>query len=166
MCIDACRRRFKGTNCSFIKNDGMSLSDAGSDFDLVFSFDSLVHCDAVVLESYIPQIISLLSRRGVAFLHHSNHAAIPHSENPFGRGNVSAEAVRAIVSESGGTLLHQEIINWGSVEMIDCLTLFGSMEWHGLAPAQTVTNRRFMDEAQLIRENIAPWFPVDASATG
>jgi hypothetical protein len=40
--------------------------------DFVYSFDSLVHADAGVLEGYLSQFPRILSETGVAFIHHSN----------------------------------------------------------------------------------------------
>src|SRR6516225_851954 len=73
-CVKACQRAFADVeHAKFAVNDGFSLSDAREcHFDLVFSFDSLVHAEVDVIQSYITQIIKKLSSRGVAFIHHSN----------------------------------------------------------------------------------------------
>lgn len=73
-CVDACRDRFAAAgHAQFFVNDGHSLAEAKDEsFDLVFSFDSLVHAEADVLTSYVPQVLRKLSPGGVAFLHHSN----------------------------------------------------------------------------------------------
>lgn len=76
-CVEACRSRF--ANCShmgFEVNDGLSLDVIPDGFaDFVFSFDSLVHADTQTMTSYIQQLPRILSRGGVAFLHHSNVGA-------------------------------------------------------------------------------------------
>lgn len=58
---------------SAIINDGRSL-DAVVDgsVDFVFSFDSLVHLEVEVIESYLKQLASKLTPNGVGFIHHSN----------------------------------------------------------------------------------------------
>src|SRR5262249_37074676 len=55
-CIDACRQAFaRYKHATFLKNDGLSLIGVRDGIcDLVFSFDSLVHCEDDVLQSYIP----------------------------------------------------------------------------------------------------------------
>jgi len=57
-CIMACRERFAAAaNISYVVNDGRSLgsvSDVSVDF--IFSFDSLVHVEADVIESYLPSL--------------------------------------------------------------------------------------------------------------
>ena len=77
-CIDACRERFGDEgSIEYHVNDGSSLemvTDAS--IDLAFSFDSLVHAEADVIESYVTQLRHKLTEDGVAFLHHSNFAAL------------------------------------------------------------------------------------------
>src|SRR5688572_13503095 len=57
-CIEHCRKRFADQrHIRFVVNDGKSLAAIpGRSIDLVFSFDSLVHADLMVLESYISQL--------------------------------------------------------------------------------------------------------------
>ena len=78
-CTEFCQTRFAThPNASFHTNDGLSLQAiANHRFNLVFSYDSLVHADLPVFEAYIPQILALLAPGGIAFLHHSNLAAFP-----------------------------------------------------------------------------------------
>jgi SAM-dependent methyltransferase len=73
-CIDACRRRFgPDTNIRFHINDGKSLAmipDRSIDF--AFSFDSLVHAEADVVQGYLSQLAAKLKPNGSGFIHHSN----------------------------------------------------------------------------------------------
>jgi spermidine synthase len=76
-CIQACRERFADAdNVSFHVNDGRSLPmvDEGT-VDLAFSFDSLVHANAGVMEAYLAELARTLAPGGVAFIHHSNAGA-------------------------------------------------------------------------------------------
>lgn len=78
-CIDHCRRRFEGDgHIEYFVNDGRSLDmlEDGS-VDLVFSFDSLVHVEADVLESYLGQLKTKLKPNGIGFIHHSNIGRYP-----------------------------------------------------------------------------------------
>jgi len=71
-CVAARQRRFLDfQKASFVANDG-TTNDCVVDrsVDLVFSFDSLVHAELPVSESYIPQILVKLNAYGVAFIHH------------------------------------------------------------------------------------------------
>jgi hypothetical protein len=40
--------------------------------DFVFSFDSLVHAEADVMQAYLNQLVRKLKLNGVGFIHHSN----------------------------------------------------------------------------------------------
>jgi hypothetical protein len=95
-----------------------------------FSFDSLVHADDAVLAAYIPQILRKLSSVGVAFLHHSNLFEFKGTlGDQHGRSrSVSADLVAALIGDSGGRVLVQEVVNWGGEHLIDCLTLFARLD--------------------------------------
>ena len=65
-CIAHCRERFSdATNIAYHVNDGRSLEmvEDGS-VDFAFSFDSLVHAEADVLEAYLGQLARKLSPDG------------------------------------------------------------------------------------------------------
>jgi SAM-dependent methyltransferase len=126
-CVNACEESFKQfRKAQFFKNDGLSLADASGQYDFVFSFDSLVHADTEVFDRYIPEILNVLTRDGVAFIHHSNFKDSGATNNVYGRSeDVSAAIVRGIVERNGGAVAVQETINWGGDRLIDCLTIFG-----------------------------------------
>jgi SAM-dependent methyltransferase len=157
-CIEFCRNMFR-ENASFFVNDGYSLEAAEGKFDLVFSFDSMVHAEFDVIESYVPQILDRLTDDGVAFIHHSNFAAAGAQRNWHSRAeSVSAHRFAKCVEQNGGGLIHQELIDWSreGKELIDCMSLFSrrpNPDWEG--PRQ---NPKFWDEAWNIRSNIAPYF--------
>ena len=73
-CVEACRVRFsRRPHVECYINDGRTLQmvrDRSVDF--VFSFDSLVHCDRHVVDSYLHEIARVLRPHGAAFIHHSN----------------------------------------------------------------------------------------------
>ena len=73
-CIEACKERFsEDSHITYHVNDGKSLAmipDHSVDF--VFSFDSLVHVEADVIEAYLRQLVLKLKPNGVGFIHHSN----------------------------------------------------------------------------------------------
>ncbi|MGQ7794080.1 class I SAM-dependent methyltransferase [Faunimonas sp. B44] len=158
-CVRACRERFaRKRHAAFLQNDGRSLASAAvsGPFDFIFSFDSLVHADRDVLDTYVTEILALLSPEGIAFIHHSNFAASGARENRGCRSeNVTAAVVEQTVADAGGHLLVQERINWAAPELVDCLTLFGKASQDG-APAR-IANPAFMQEAQLIHDNQSPY---------
>ena len=78
-CIEACRKRFADDrSITGHVNDGRSLPMIRSgSVDFAFSWDSLVHAPADALRGYVTELRRVLSSDGVAFLHHSNVAALP-----------------------------------------------------------------------------------------
>lgn len=131
-CRDFCINRFnQEKKASFYANDGMSLEiiKDNAPFDVVFSFDSLVHVSAEVLDSYIRQIIPMLSTNGVAFIHHSNLKMVRNLEIPISNTHIrdnsgSYMVVENMIEKYGGKVLIQELYNWEDSKMLDCLTLF------------------------------------------
>jgi cyclopropane fatty-acyl-phospholipid synthase-like methyltransferase len=117
-CILHCRERFK--NChhiEYVVNDGKSLSMVPDrSVDLLFSFDSVVHADLTVIDSYIRELPRILTDDGVAFLHHSNakefkghfhlFESLPRGQGFFHRLGVSDQRHLRNVSVSGDDLLH------------------------------------------------------------
>lgn len=154
-CVEACKARFSGSSAEFVKNDGLSLEAAqNGDFDLIFSFDSLVHAEINVLEIYIPQIIAKLNKNGVAFIHHSN---LGNFGNSLGSvhdraQSVSRESVERLINQNGGKVLVQEIINWAETPPHDCLSMFCRVEDFPDMKPTHLYNTRFMEEAAIIKE--------------
>ena len=123
-CIDFCKKRFKQEEkFQFYANDGLSLSmipDNSCDF--IFSFDSLVHAEIDVFNSYLPQIYKKLRGNGVAFLHYSNAEG---KSNPHYRAkSTSAASVIACAQKAGLQCCYQETISWRGCEDLDSLAIF------------------------------------------
>ena len=157
-CVEACRRRFAGdpaVDCRL--SDGRTLPGVEArSLDLVFSFDSLVHAEADVLEAYAGELARTLADEGAAFLHHSNFGAVlaarPGAENRHWRGeSASAEGFAAACSRHGLVCVAQEIVDWGGVEDGDAFSLVvraGSARDRGRTVRR---NPHFMGEAQSVR---------------
>ena len=159
-CVVACERRFAGRpNARFAANDGVSL-DAAPDglYDLVFSFDSLVHAEADVFAAYVPQILRKLTPTGVAFIHHSNlaEARIAPGEHDHSRAaSMSARRLAEMAQAAGGRVLIQELINWRGAGLIDAISIFGGARARpGLEP-QLIVNDAFHLQAEHIRDCLA-----------
>lgn len=156
-CVAQCRSRFADhPDAAFFTNDGLSLDAvAGEAFDLVFSFDSLVHADLPVFEAYIPQILALLKPGGFAFLHHSNLAAFPEvSEFQHRSTSVSGPVVADLVARHGGRVLVQEMFNGGPLVAYDCFTLFCRGEDHAGIDNRLIFNPMLMSrEGMQARES-------------
>jgi SAM-dependent methyltransferase len=173
-CIDACRKRFAGLgHLRYHVNDGRTLSMLSDrSVDFAFSFDSLVHAELPVIESYLRELARVLTPNGIAFLHHSNLGA-------FGRGlarrwlpdfvctalmqrglipndhwraySVSADLVRDAAAREGIPCVRQELVNWGCDRLSDCFSTMTPTGSRWERPLERVDNPAFMAEAEDIR---------------
>jgi len=125
-CIEACRQRFSSSpHLTYHVNDGKSLDMVPDrSIDFAFSYDSLVHVEADVIEAYLSQLARKLKPDGVGFIHHSNLGAYVSRRTgrlPFYVGNrlddsnwramsVSAESFNKCCDGVGLRCLSQEII--------------------------------------------------------
>lgn len=134
-CIDACRERFgiekDGTRFFYHVTDGNHLRmipDAS--ISLVYTWDSMVHFDKLVVKDYIREVKRVLISGGSAFLHHSNYGAVsPDSDwahNEGTRSDMSAELMRIYADEIGLEVTKQNLQGlkegWGT-ENLDCVSV-------------------------------------------
>ena len=177
-CIAACRERFgPDSRITYHVNDGKSLEMiADRSIDLVFSFDSLVHAEADVLEAYLSQLATKLTPNGVGFIHHSNMGAYPRAArfarmvpapirpaltmrrllvNLYAwRAETTTAALFAVLCERAGLVcIAQEKIGWeygrGLTDAISVFTMPGS-RWE--RPPVVVDNPDLMAEAARLAE--------------
>jgi SAM-dependent methyltransferase len=174
-CITACRERFAGAdNVDYHVNDGRSLAMVPDDsVDFAFSFDSLVHADAGVIEAYLEQLAAKLTPDGIAFLHHSNAGsfALPvrrwaqlvrspavgdrvnqRLNRNWRSDDMTAERFNELAAGFGLRCVAQESVNWLSRLPNDCfstLTRAGS-RWD--RPTRAVRNLGFMAEMRRLRQ--------------
>ena len=165
-CVNECCSKFKSDpRLHFEVGDGRTFSMvADASIDFAFSFDSLVHAEADILESYASELARVLKPNAIAFLHHSNLAAersiwdrlkrrwagIPIDIH--GRAySMSAKAMREFADRVGMSCAQQELIPWGTTGwpvLVDCMsTIINGRN----RPCVIVENRRFMEEAAMIR---------------
>jgi ubiquinone/menaquinone biosynthesis C-methylase UbiE len=160
-CISACRERFAGDKrLSYHVNDGKTLPmiTSGS-IDLVFSWDSLVHVEADHVRSYLAEFSRILKPDGVGFVHHSNLAIFKDASGTLTIPNqhLRAETVSAALFENwcrtaGLACVAQEIINWGSPHLIDCISVFVPGKSTRVRPNRIMENTAFMNEAAHLRK--------------
>ena len=150
-CIENLKGRFH--NGEFIKNDGYSLEMiADNKYDFIFSFDSLVHAEMDVIESYLKQIPQKLTKNGVAFLHISNLGACQQTENIHARAkSVSAKLVRDFCSKHNINLVVQELINWRGDALIDQFIIINRQKISFEKPI-LIVNNEFMQEAKICKD--------------
>jgi SAM-dependent methyltransferase len=160
-CVGSCTSRFASySRCRFYVNDGASLDFiADNSIDFAFSFDSLVHAELDVVESYCTQLLTKLTPTGVAFIHHSNAMKEYDPENPdlhWRARSVSSDLVKDIVESKGGSMLVQEELNWGCAYRIDCFTTFSRSRFTN-RPYRLILNDQFSEEMNLIRSYQSPY---------
>lgn len=175
-CILACRERFADDDrITYHVNDGRSLAmiDDGS-IDFAFTFDSLVHADAEVLEAYLRELARVLSPDGVGFVHHSNAARYRRYFEATGRIrssrirqalfglrvldrprwralDMTADRFRAASEASGLQCISQEIIPWSTRRLIDCFSTITRPGSRWSRPNRLLVNDRFRDETATVR---------------
>jgi SAM-dependent methyltransferase len=190
-CIEACRQRFAGDrHISYHVNDGRSLEmipDGSIDF--VFSFDSLVHAEADVIDEYLSQLARKLTPSGVGFIHHSNIGAYEREFSrmrripPFLRPamnligyvddpthwrafTMTAQVFERGCDKAGLRCIGQETVNWGSTRTIDCFSLFTRAGSVWARENHVIANPDFMREAELIKRRACVYSTSSVPAAG
>ena len=135
-CIEFCRKRFFDENIRFHVNDGRKLDRIDDDtIDFVWSYDSFVHMEHDVVESYCQDFSRILRKGGKAVIHHAGRndmflrlgflkrwktgrkAYQMISMNKLSgedgwRSDVSKESVRRIAKRSG-LIVDSQVNSWG-----------------------------------------------------
>jgi len=176
-CIEACRERFaEERHISYHVNDGRSLDMVPDhSVDFVFSFDSLVHADAEIVQDYLRQLARKLTPNGWGFLHHSNLgsyrtvaslAGYANKVKPLGRiltkggltvspcwraSDMTADLFDNFCRQYGMECVSQELINWGNYRyLIDSISIFHAGDTLRM-PRKIIRNGGFMDEVEKCR---------------
>jgi 2-polyprenyl-3-methyl-5-hydroxy-6-metoxy-1,4-benzoquinol methylase len=176
-CIKACQQRFAAeSHVEYHVNDGKSLAMIpDNSIDFVFSFDSLVHAESDVMESYLAQLATKLKPNGVGFIHHSNLGKYQEAFSIIEKipSEMRAEIVNKVLLEpthwrassmtadlfgdycdrSGLQCISQELVNWGTEGLlIDCFSSFTPKHSTWSRKNQIVDNLEFMKEANSIEQ--------------
>ena len=144
-CIEHCRRRFADhtgdCRISYYVNDGSSLSMlADGSITFVYSFDSMVHFDRLVVREYVREFARVMRPGAHGLVHYSNYGAKcadPDStwlENPHARSTMSRELFESYCADAGLEIVGHRLVDWEEVEELDCLTLFRKPELGGERP--------------------------------
>ena len=176
-CIQSCQQRFSNSlHITYHVNDGISLEMVEDhSVDFVFSYDSLVHAEADVIEAYIRQLSRKLKRHGVGFIHHSNIGRYQQifseiekiqgtmresivnriflSPKHWRASSMTAERFSGFCDQFGLTCIGQELVNWGTDGLLnDCFSLFTPKDSKWSRANRIIENTDFMNEARLIRK--------------
>jgi SAM-dependent methyltransferase len=183
-CIDACRARFAADeHIHYHVNDGTSLAMIDDQsIDFVFSFDSLVHCEEDVIGAYLRELLTKLKPDGVGLIHHSNGGQYRMSlsasskmpvllrrgltrsrllDRQQGRAlSMTARRFEELAEQAGLACISQELVNWSSRRLIDCLSVFTPRGSRWARPNRVIRNPHFMCEAGLIRRMASVYSPA------
>ena len=133
-CIDACEQRFgaEKDGCVFRYHvtTGNSLPVPGGSISFIYTWDSMVHFDKLVVRDYVHDVFRALKPGGSAFLHHSNYGTVaPNSswtKNHGNRSDMTADLMREYAEEAGLKIKFQRLSGtadgWG-IDDLDCLSL-------------------------------------------
>ena len=106
-CVDYCQKELFPQDI-FKLTDGLTIP-FDIQFDVIFSFDSLVHSDKGVVESYINEISKKLNPNGIMIIHHPCMG--PHLDKNGnsigGRGNATKALVSDYCINNGLTIINQ-----------------------------------------------------------
>ena len=176
-CIDVCKQRFASeSHITYHVNDGKSLAMIPDEsIDFVFSFDSLVHAEADVLEAYLDQLAKKLKKDGIGFIHHSNIGEyrdklsvaekVPSRlrthlinkgwlvSNPHWRAlSVTARLFEQQCDRAGLQCISQELINWDDKLLNDAFSTFTKKGSIWDRPNRVLRNPNFAREANFISQ--------------
>jgi ubiquinone/menaquinone biosynthesis C-methylase UbiE len=162
-CIEACKKRFQAdSHITYHINDGKSLDMLPDEsLDFAFSFDSLVHAEADIIEAYLGQLAKKLKNNGVGFIHHSNIGMFVDSqtsrvsfENRQWRAeSMTCKLFEELCDRANLQCINQETINWGEHDedhLTDCISSFTLKTSIWARPNRLIVNGKFWDEAQYI----------------
>lgn len=126
--IEFCKDRFKDVpNISYYRNNGYDLSELKENtYTSLFTYDSMVHFELLDIAKYLQETYRVLSHGGMALFHHSNYSSdyrASFSSAPAGRSFMNKEIFAYLAYRCGFEVMEQQIVDWGGVPELDCLTL-------------------------------------------
>lgn len=130
--IQICKERFKAMdNISYYVNNGMDLSKLPRDtYTAIFSYDSMVHFELPVIDSYLKEAYRILASGGMALFHHSNNHTdykASFDNGTEGRSFMGKNLFAHLAYRQGFRIIEQRLLEWNHIKDLDCLTLLQKM---------------------------------------
>lgn len=174
MAVQGCRERFSSApHARFEVCDGLSLPDVGDGtIEFAFSFDSMVHVEQDVIESYAGELARVLRPGAYAVLHHSNMADVMarekgnRVENPHWRASsVGATSAADAFRRAGLAVVAQELVSWGHQHATDTISLLWKSKTGSAASIETrmLENSMISAEMSIARQRGDLFRPIDAT---
>lgn len=131
--IRACSERFRSVaQVSVVQGNGTDLADIPSrSVTAIFSFDSMVHFDMLVVLAYLLETARVLKPGGRALLHHSNYWSNPggaYGANPHARNFMAPGFVDHVAPRLGLKVISRTTLDWGGHRDLDRLSLLESVD--------------------------------------
>lgn len=119
-CIEFCKKRFlKFKNIEYHTNNGKDLSFIKSNsIDFIWSYDSFVHMEKEIFESYFKEFSRVLKKSGKVIIHHPGGWKLPRA-NKGNRSDVTKDLVKKI-AEKSNLLIKYQIQSWGDKNKYNC----------------------------------------------
>jgi SAM-dependent methyltransferase len=126
------RRRFKGEGrITVVQNNGMDLTDVPTGTITAFySFDSMVHFEKRLIESYMPEFERVMAKGAFGFIHHSNFGRVSDDENfknhPAWRSNADKDFFAQCCFRHRLLAVRQVTLDWGgevAIQDLDCISI-------------------------------------------
>jgi len=122
-------------NCEIIyiiNTSGVTIPEIMDDeITFIYQFDSGVHFDKEVIQKYLIEFKRILKPGGCGMFHHSNYGNFNNGldksnfkRNPHWRSDMTKELFQQFCEEVGLECFQQNIIDWGGVAQLDCLSFF------------------------------------------
>jgi ubiquinone/menaquinone biosynthesis C-methylase UbiE len=125
-CIKYCKKKFsKYKNIIYFINNGKKLSFIESGpIDFIFSYDSFVHMEKGIIDSYFSEFSRILKEGGKAIIHHSGHRnllfyKINKRMAKGCRANVSKQDIRKLANKNN-LIIKYQIDSWGKNKEYNC----------------------------------------------
>jgi Cyclopropane fatty acid synthase and related methyltransferases len=120
------RLRFFNNVDSHVNNGYDFQPIADGSLSSIFCYDAMVHFAPEVVRSYLKDTARVLKPGGRALFHHSNYPTAPkehYGQNPHSRNQMTEATFRDYTREAGLETLGTQIISWGQIPDLDCISL-------------------------------------------
>lgn len=128
-----CQERFRDRdNIRYYCNNGYNLSELKSEScTSLFSYDAVVHFEAMDIFEYLKDIYRVLVPGGYVLIHHSNYDSDYRASFDTGihaRSFMSKNLFAYLAYQLGFKIQDQRVIDWEEAKGLDCITLLKKPE--------------------------------------
>lgn len=125
-CIQSCKKRFlRFKNIEYFTNNGKRLSFIkDNSIDFIFSYDSFVHMEREVIDSYFREFHRILKKHGKAIIHHPDRRNILFYKTnkrmaEGARADISKDNIKKLAKKNN-LKVNFQIDSWGKNKEYNC----------------------------------------------